>query len=215
MKAALVEQYVKVHPALVGSNSTSLPADAPADPRVLIPLQIKEVPTPACPPLGLLVDVKAVGLNYAEFLVIQGKHQHRPKVPFVPGGEWAGVVREIGSELKKNGGRDADGEIWNVGDRVFGGAPHHAGCWSTIYAVEKTEKYRIWKVPQELTMRQSVNVMANYSTAWAGLVLRGNIKKCRFGRGSDREPGSERRIGSNFLCSFFCHLLRSQKPTLS
>jgi NADPH2:quinone reductase len=109
--------------------------------------------------------------------VIQGKHQHRPQVPFTPGGEWSGIIKAVGSEIAKNGGRAADGEVYKVGDRVFGGAAHHAGCWSETYVVEEVQKYRIFKLPEELTLKQSVNVMANYSTAWAGLVLRGNIKK--------------------------------------
>ncbi|KAI9029174.1 hypothetical protein DFJ74DRAFT_657400 [Hyaloraphidium curvatum] len=177
MRAVVVREYVKAHPSLIGASSNESPIGAPTDPALLLPLKIESVPDPVCPPKGLLVDVKFVGLNYAEFLVVQGKHQHRPKVPFTPGGEWAGIVKELGSELQKNGGRDGDGEVWRVGDRVFGGAAHHAGCWSTVFAVDEVQKYRIFKLPPQLTLRQSVNVMANYSTAWAGLVLRGNIKK--------------------------------------
>lgn len=58
MKAALVTgSYLKVHPTLVGAQSTDTSV-APADPSVLIPLKVHDVPDPKCPPGGLLIDVK-------------------------------------------------------------------------------------------------------------------------------------------------------------
>lgn len=64
MRTALVDQYVKVHPSLVGAGSSDS-SNAPSEPRALIPLKVVERPDPPCPPKGLLIDVKAIGLNYA------------------------------------------------------------------------------------------------------------------------------------------------------
>lgn len=44
----------------------------------------------------VLVDVKAAGLNFPDTLIIQGKYQFQPDLPFTPGGEGAGIVAEVG-----------------------------------------------------------------------------------------------------------------------
>jgi NADPH2:quinone reductase len=44
----------------------------------------------------VLVDVHAAGLNFADLLVIEGKYQSLPTLPFVPGKEFAGVVAAVG-----------------------------------------------------------------------------------------------------------------------
>lgn len=50
---------------------------------------------------GVLIEVRAVGVSFADLLVSQGLYQVRQEPPFVPGTECAGVVREApaGSRL--------------------------------------------------------------------------------------------------------------------
>lgn len=58
----------------------------------------------------VLVEVKACGLNFPDTLIIQGLYQFKPELPFTPGSDIAGIVKEIGdgvSHLK-------------VGQEVFG-----------------------------------------------------------------------------------------------
>jgi NADPH2:quinone reductase len=50
-------------------------------------------------PQQLLIDVKAVGLNFFDGLIIEDKYQARPPRPFAPGGEVAGIVREAGAAI--------------------------------------------------------------------------------------------------------------------
>ena len=45
-----------------------------------------------------VVRVAAVGLNFADLLMIEGKYQVRPPRPYVPGMEFAGVVESLGPE---------------------------------------------------------------------------------------------------------------------
>jgi NADPH2:quinone reductase len=46
------------------------------------------------------VAVKAVGINFPDTLIIQGKYQFRAEPPFTPGGEFAGEVLEVGADIK-------------------------------------------------------------------------------------------------------------------
>lgn len=44
----------------------------------------------------VVVEVKACGVNFPDTLIIQGKYQFKPAMPFSPGSEVAGVVKEVG-----------------------------------------------------------------------------------------------------------------------
>lgn len=60
-------------------------------------LQVDEVPPPACGPGQVRIGVKAAGVNFPDILMVEGKYQVRPPVPFIPGLEVAGVVLECGA----------------------------------------------------------------------------------------------------------------------
>jgi NADPH2:quinone reductase len=45
----------------------------------------------------VVIAVKACGLNFLDALIVQGKYQVKPPLPFSPGAEVAGVIREVGS----------------------------------------------------------------------------------------------------------------------
>jgi NADPH2:quinone reductase len=49
--------------------------------------------------MQLVVSVRAAGVNFPDTLVIQGKYQLKPALPFSPGGELAGVVKEVGEAV--------------------------------------------------------------------------------------------------------------------
>ncbi|HYD75722.1 NADPH:quinone oxidoreductase family protein [Ramlibacter sp.] len=59
-------------------------------------LQWKELPTPQPGAGQLLLRIQAASLNYPDLLIVQGKYQHKPPLPFVPGSEYAGVVEAVG-----------------------------------------------------------------------------------------------------------------------
>src|SRR5439155_644958 len=59
-------------------------------------LVVEDVPSPAPGKGQLLVSVKASGVNFPDVLLIQNKYQFRPELPFSPGSEIAGVVRQVG-----------------------------------------------------------------------------------------------------------------------
>ena len=59
----------------------------------------------------MLIEVYAAGVAFPDVLVVQGLYQIKPDFPFSPGGEFAGVIKSIGSKVKG----------WKrEGDRVIG-----------------------------------------------------------------------------------------------
>jgi NADPH2:quinone reductase len=62
----------------------------------------------------VVIGVKACGVNFPDTLIIQGKYQFKPPIPFSPGSEVAGVVKEIGVGI----------EHVKVGDHVIAFTGH-------------------------------------------------------------------------------------------
>ena len=72
-------------------------------------LQVREVPSPVPGPKQLLVEVKSAGVNFPDALMVQGRYQVKPPLPFAPGAEIAGVVKGVGEGVRE----------FAVGDRVM------------------------------------------------------------------------------------------------
>jgi NADPH:quinone reductase len=73
-------------------------------------LTVQEVPSPRPGPNQVLVDVKASSINFPDALMVKGMYQVKPPLPFSPGAELAGVVKELGEDVRN----------FAVGDRVVG-----------------------------------------------------------------------------------------------
>ncbi len=63
-------------------------------------LQWRETPTPEPKPGEVRIAIKAASLNFPDLLIVQGKYQFKPPLPFVPGSEYAGVVDAVGDGVK-------------------------------------------------------------------------------------------------------------------
>lgn len=73
-------------------------------------LELMDVPIPKPQRNEIQVKVKAVGINFADILICEGKYQERPELPFSPGMEVCGIVSGLGPESDK----------FEIGDRVVG-----------------------------------------------------------------------------------------------
>ena len=118
----------------------------------------------AVPDLGpndVLVATKAAGLNFPDVLIIQGKYQFQPYLPFVPGGESAGVVEAVGSEVTR----------WKAGDEVLqmGGS----GAFSAQIVVNE---HALLPKPKALSMIEAAGIGITYFTSYPALVTRANIQ---------------------------------------
>lgn len=60
-------------------------------------LLLEDVPPRHAGPGEVVIAVKACGVNFLDGLIVQGKYQVKPPLPFSPGAEVAGVIREVGS----------------------------------------------------------------------------------------------------------------------
>lgn len=56
--------------------------------------QLPRHPLPS--PSSVRVAVRAASVNFADVLVVQGKYQDKPPLPFVPGCDFSGTVLEVG-----------------------------------------------------------------------------------------------------------------------
>src|ERR1700744_54652 len=115
---------------------------------------------PMTPGSGVIVDVKAAGVSFPELLQTRGEYQVKPDLPFVPGSEVGGIVREIHGEA----------EHLQPGDRVA--AFCMLGAWAQV-AVAPT--YFTFKIPDDWNYAQGAALVLNYHTAYFALVRRGRL----------------------------------------
>ncbi|MCF6292785.1 MAG: alcohol dehydrogenase catalytic domain-containing protein, partial [Robiginitomaculum sp.] len=59
-------------------------------------LKLSDMPDPIAGSGQVVIDVKAAGLNFPDLLLVAGKYQMKPPLPFIPGSECAGIICEIG-----------------------------------------------------------------------------------------------------------------------
>jgi NADPH:quinone reductase len=62
-------------------------------------LRLVDLPAPAPGPRQVVVTNHVAGVNFPDALIVQGKYQVKPPLPFSPGAELAGVIKEVGSEV--------------------------------------------------------------------------------------------------------------------
>jgi NADPH:quinone reductase len=63
-------------------------------------LTLEQLPELVPGPGQVVLDVKAAGVNFPDVLIIQGKYQVKPALPFTPGSEVAGVVRAVADDVQ-------------------------------------------------------------------------------------------------------------------
>src|SRR5947209_1730263 len=59
-------------------------------------LVIEDIPSLKADPGKVVISVKACGINFPDGLIVEGKYQTKPPLPFSPGLEVAGIVKELG-----------------------------------------------------------------------------------------------------------------------
>jgi NADPH2:quinone reductase len=124
-------------------------------------LVIEELPPPKPGPGEVVVSVKAASVNFPDFLIIQNKYQFKPPLPFSPGSELAGVVKEVGAGVS------------NVrpGERVIAFTTYGA------FAEEvKTEALRLLPLPEKMDFVTGAAFLLTYATSDHALRDRGALQ---------------------------------------
>jgi len=124
--------------------------------------KIEDVALPELGANDVRIRVRAAAVNFPDVLMIQGKYQHKPELPFVVGGERAGDVIAVGSGVTR----------FKVGDRVVGGAL--AGGFAQE-AQGPESSYR--PIPGEADYAVASAYTTAYLTAYVSLVRRGEMAK--------------------------------------
>lgn len=124
-------------------------------------LVVEDVPTPEMNAGQVLVKVGACGVNFPDTLIIQGKYQHKPDLPFSPGGEIAGEVVDLAPDVK------------NVkkGDRVIALCGH--GGFAEEIAVDAN---RLVPIPDEMDYVTASAFLLTYGTSYHALKQRANLQ---------------------------------------
>jgi NADPH2:quinone reductase len=125
-------------------------------------LAVEEVANVRKPGAGeVKLAVHASGLNFADTLMISGKYQEKPPMPFSPGMECAGVVMEVGEGVAGLA----------PGDRVMA-LPGHGGMAEQVIASSD----RVFVIPGSMTFEQAAGFPVTYGTAYYALVDRAQLK---------------------------------------
>ena len=124
-------------------------------------LVFEEVPSPRPGPGEVLVSVKAASVNFPDVLIIQNKYQFKPPLPFSPGSELAGVVKELGEGVK----------AVRPGDQVIAFTTYGA------FAEEvKTEAARLLPLPEGMDFPSGAAFLLTYATSDHALRDRAALK---------------------------------------
>jgi NADPH:quinone reductase len=125
-------------------------------------LELKELASLPLSEDAVRIAVRAASVNFPDVLKIRGLYQHRLEPPFVPGGECAGVIIELGA-----GVRD-----FSVGDRVL--AVIGSGAFAAE-AIAYPFREQVRRIPDEMSFEEAASFAITYGTALNGLARRGGL----------------------------------------
>jgi NADPH2:quinone reductase len=123
-------------------------------------LEIREWDAPRMLQEGVRIAVRAVGCNFSDILMLKGEYQVKPAFPFVPGSEVAGIVMEVGAEVRG----------FSVGDRVLSRC--ELGGFAEEVVAPAATTYRI---PSSMTFEAGAALPTVYPTSYAALVWRASL----------------------------------------
>jgi NADPH2:quinone reductase len=108
------------------------------------------------------VAVRAAGINFPDILMAAGDYQLKPELPFTPGVEAAGIVREVADGI--------DGVA--VGDRVIARMRHGAYAEEVVLAPSQ-----LVPMPGNFHEAEGATFLAAHGTAYHALVDRGKLER--------------------------------------
>src|SRR5882672_360861 len=117
-------------------------------------LELADIADPAPGPGEAVVKVAAAALNFFDTLIIAGKYQTKPALPFSPSAEFAGTVERVGTGVT----------ALKAGDRVLGYSGYGAARERIAIAAE-----RLVKLPDGLDFERAAGLTVTYGTTFYAL----------------------------------------------
>jgi NADPH:quinone reductase len=130
------------------------------DPQEALEIRAIELPIPAKG--EVVIQVKAFGLNFFDILQCQGKYQEKPALPFTPGAEVGGVIREVG-----------EGVSLTVGQRVLALPLLPNGGFTEAVVVKEED---VFLIPDELSYEEAAGMFITYHTAYYALHTKAHLQ---------------------------------------
>lgn len=124
-------------------------------------MRMHELPLPQPGPGQVRVAVRAASLNFPDLLIVEGKYQFKPPLPFVPGAEFSGVVEAVGEGVTG----------LRVGDRVAAMGSH--GGFATHAVVEAA---RALPLPPGFDLEDAAAFAFTYGTSFHALMDRAALR---------------------------------------
>ena len=131
---------------------------APGGPESLV---VEEVMDPTPGPGEVVIEVKAVGVNYPDALIIADKYQFKPERPFAPGAEVAGVIDAVGEGVKG---------VFR-GDRVVA-----VPGWGGMVERLKVKADSLIPIPEGMDYETAAAFIMTYGTSYYALKDRANLQ---------------------------------------
>ena len=124
-------------------------------------LVLEDVASPIPKKNEVLLDVRAAGVNFPDTLIIEGKYQFQPPLPFSPGGEAAGVIAAVGERAG----------AFNVGDRVMA-----LTGWGAFAEQVAVPFYNVMPIPEHMDFATAAAFGMTYGTSMHALKQRGQLQ---------------------------------------
>lgn len=121
---------------------------------------LEKVEVPESGPGEVLVDVRAIGINFPDLLVVGGSYQTLPKPPFSPGKEVSGLVEAVGPGVSR----------FEVGDRVMAQMEYGGYGEKAVAAAANTTT-----IPPEMSFEEAAGFGLAYLTVYFALVRRARL----------------------------------------
>ncbi|MGD9618420.1 MAG: NADPH:quinone oxidoreductase family protein [Mycolicibacterium sp.] len=131
-----------------------------AGPKAAEVVEIEEPTEDAAGEDTVLVDVHAAGVAFPDALQSRGLYQYKPALPYVPGAEFAGVVRSA-----------PEGAHVQPGDRVAG-LTMLCGAMAEVVALQPE---RLFKLPDSVSFESGAGLLFNDLTVHFALRTRGRL----------------------------------------
>lgn len=124
-------------------------------------LVLEELPAPSLGSSDVRIGVHACGVNFPDLLIIKGEYQIKPGFPFAPGGEVAGEVIEVGSDVT----------TLKLGDRVMCLVGFGGYCDEVVIHED-----RCMKLPSNMDYATGAGFSMTYGTSYYALVQCAEMK---------------------------------------